>query len=105
MHRSAESRHPHSNSHTLNFRHTSEIQLDKGRVLLQRLGYIAATFFSMVLIPLKFPISPYTRHPHSITHTQISAILDKISPPRSSWVRVVFCFRDSAKAQAPSAPI
>src|SRR4051812_13703440 len=44
--------------------------------------------------------SAESRHPHSNSHTLISDI-----PLRFSWVRIVFCFRDSARAQAPESPI
>src|SRR3954469_22829405 len=49
MHRSAESRHPHSNSHHTDFRHTGEIQLGKRRVLLQRLAQSTGSFITDVI--------------------------------------------------------
>ena len=39
------------------------------------------------------------RIPNARTRTRIHNIL-----PRPSWVRVAFCFKDSARARAPSAP-
>src|SRR5579862_362668 len=102
MHRSMASNHPHSNSHTL----ISDIRL--------RFSWVRVVFCfrdsARALAPsapISFPAKCKNMHrsaasnrPHSNSHTLISDILS-----RFSWVRVVFCFRDSARALAPSAPI
>src|SRR5579862_747136 len=50
MHRSAASNRPHSKQTHTDFRHTGEIQLGKGRVLLQRLGQSAGTLIANIII-------------------------------------------------------
>src|SRR3954469_8900138 len=40
-----------------------------------------------------------------VTHIQTVTTLISDIQERFSWVSVVFCFRDSARARAPSAPI
>src|SRR5579862_5801577 len=50
MHRSAASNRPHSKQTHTDFRHTEEIQLGKGRVLLQRLGQSAGTLMANIII-------------------------------------------------------
>src|SRR4051812_46268230 len=87
-------RRPHTD-----FRHTFEIQLGKDRVLFQRLGQSTGTRIADG-ISYNIHRSAESHHPHSNSHTLISDILE-----RFSWVKIVFCFKDSASAQPPESPI
>src|SRR3954469_23065897 len=98
MHRS-ESRLPHSNSHTL----ISDI--------LSRFSWVRVVFCFRDSARACAPSSPILLPRKIGGQLDLTVDMQTIDPPNSdiplrfSWVRVVFCFRDSARACAPSGPI
>src|SRR5207248_880039 len=88
--------HGHVINKSTQFQHTFKIQLGEGRVFLQRP--------SQSLCSLRSELVPW------LNKNQLDLTIDMqtINPPNSdiplrfSWVRVVFCFRGSARSCSSS---